>query len=137
MKIRLLNLHYGNRGFLLTLDMSIALFIVGIMLVSSLFFIAKTSKEEILLLQQSKIMHDVFAVMDYNKAVDSTSRENIKSNLNNLLPKNYKAGFRLECKNKIIQDLNITPNSFISSGERIIVTDKLDYCIMRYWLWQD
>ena len=131
----MLNLRFGNKGFFLSLDMVMALFIVGIVLTASIFFIIRGQEDSLSLLQETKLAGDAISVLDYNKKFDSLSKDTIHDSINSVLPDNYNMSFRMECPTRIIQSSEIFPNKFISSGEKVVVTDNLDYCVMRYWLW--
>ena len=131
----MLSLRFGNKGFFFSLDMIMALFIAGIILAASVFFVARSQEDSLSLLQETRIADDATAVLDYNKKFDSLNKNTIQSNIDSVLPDNYNMSFRIECPTKIIQSSKILPNKFISSGERVVVTDNLDYCVMRYWLW--
>jgi hypothetical protein len=106
-------------------------------LFTSLIFITKSSEDHISLLQQTKFANDFTAVLDYNKKFDSLNSNTINNNILANLPENYNMSFSIMCKNKIIHNLKKTPEKFVASGERVVVTDNLDYCLMRYWLWQN
>jgi len=133
---KLLNLQFGNKGYIFSLDICIALFIIVITLIVSLFLISRTNEDNLSLAQQTKLADDIVSVLDYNKKFDSLNKNTISSNINYVLPKNYDMRFRIECKNKIIQNLINNTNNFIASSERVIVTDNLEFCKLRYWLWQ-
>ena len=132
---KLLNLQFGNKGYIVSLDICIALFIIVITLIVSLFLISRTNEDNLSLAQQTKLADDIVSVLDYNKKFDSLNKNTISSNINYVLPKNYDMRFRIECKNKIIQNLINNTNNFIASSERVIVTDNLEFCKLRYWLW--
>ena len=134
-KRELLNFHCGNRAFIFSLDVFLALIIVLLFIFASLFFGLNMNEENFAVIQHTKIADDAFSVMDYNKRFDSLDKNIIRNNIGKVLPDNYNASFRIECENKIIEDINGRNNTFIVSGERVIVTDEMDYCRMRYWLW--
>jgi hypothetical protein len=115
--------------------MIMALFIVGIVLSISIFFVLRSQEGNLSLLQQTKLANDIVTVLDYNKKFDSLNKNTIQDSIDSVLPNNYNMSFRMECPTRIIQSSKIFPNKFISSGERVVVTDNLDYCVMRYWLW--
>ena len=129
------NLHCGNKGYIFSIDIIVALFIVTIIFGVSLLFISRSNDDTTLLAQQSRFADDVVAVLSYEHKFDSLNKNTITNNINSVLPPNYKMSFRLECKNKIIENFGSLPDNFISSGEKVIVTSNLDYCAMRYWLW--
>lgn len=128
------NLCYGNKGQIFSLDAIIAVFIVFIVLISSFFLVNKGNEKNYELLQQVNLGNDLFTVLDINGKLNSLDKNSIKTNVESILPNNFDYSFRLECQNKIIQ-LNNTMSSTIIKGERIVVTNNLDLCIMRYAIW--
>ena len=132
---KLWNLHCGNKAYFFSIDVFIALFIVTIILSVSLLFISRSNDDVNLLSQQGRFGDDVVSVLEHGHKFDSLNKNTIINNINSVLPTNYKMGFRIECKNKIIQSFDNQQDNFISSGERVIVTNNLDYCTIRYWLW--
>ncbi len=133
-KRELLNFRCGNKGFIFSLDIFLALVIVLLFIFASMFFGLNQNDDNFAIIQQTKIADDAVSVMDYNKRFDSLDKNIIISNIDRVLPDNYNMSFRIECKNKIIEHVNNKSNEFIVSGERVIVTSKMDYCKMRYWL---
>ena len=130
-----LNLHCGNKGFIFSLDIFMAIIVITLSITASLLFIFRANDNNISLLQETKIADDITSVLDYNKKFDSLNKNTIISNINSVIPQNYNMSFRIECQNKIIQNIGQIPSTFVASSERVIVTDNLDFCIMRYWLW--
>ena len=134
-KRELLNFRCGNKAFIFSLDIFLALIIVLLFLFAALFFGLNINEENFAIIQQTKFADDAFSVMDYNKRFDSLNKNIIKNSIKNVFPDNYNVSFRIECENKIIEDMHNISNTFIVSGERAIVTEQMDYCKMRYWLW--
>ena len=128
------NLHCGNKGQVFSLDAIIAIFLVMIVLISSFFMVNKENEENYELLQQFNLANDVFTVLDVNGKLDSLNKNSIKTSIETILPKNFDYAFRLECENKIIES-NRSVSSTLVKGERIVVTNNLDLCIMRYGVW--
>ena len=94
----------------------------------------KENEENYELLQQFNLANDVFTVLDVNGKLDSLNKNSIKTSIETILPKNFDYAFRLECENKIIES-NRSVSSTLVKGERIVVTNNLDLCIMRYGVW--
>ena len=129
------NSHSGNKGFIFTLDALIALFIIAITITVSGTFLLKNLNQNINSLQIEKIGADAIAVLDYNNDFNGLNKKTIESKINNIMPNNYDLSFKMECQNITVLSGN-PPIRAIHSGERIIVTNKLDYCYMRYWIWE-
>ena len=132
---RLWNLRFGTKGFVFSLDIVMAFIVVILFVVASIYFSSKGNYDNITDLQLTKIADDITTVLDYNKRFDSLDRNIIRSNIDGVLPDNYNMTFRIECNNKIIQSVDKIPETFVAGGERVIVTNNMDFCMMRYWLW--
>ncbi len=130
----LLNSHYGNKGIVFALDALVAIFLVVAVLLSSFLLITRSEAESYGLLQQMKLGNDLFASLDMNGKLDSLNKNTIITNIENILPNNFNYYFRLECENKIIQT-NRSVGGSLMEGERIMITNNLDYCIARYSVW--
>ena len=129
-----LNSRYGNKGYIFALDISVAMFIVIIVLLSSFLLITRSNEDSYSFLQHVKIGDDLFTSLDINGKLDSLNKATIGSNIENILPSNFNYTFKLECENKISQKGTFPQGSIIGS-ERLVVTDNLDFCIVRYWIW--
>ncbi|MEK6934656.1 MAG: hypothetical protein AABW46_02150 [Nanoarchaeota archaeon] len=110
------------------------MFIVIIVLLSSFLLITRSNEDSYSFLQHVKIGDDLFTSLDINGKLDSLNKATIGSNIENILPSNFNYTFKLECENKISQKGTFPQGSIIGS-ERLVVTDNLDFCIVRYWIW--
>ncbi|MEK6952310.1 MAG: hypothetical protein AABX29_04805 [Nanoarchaeota archaeon] len=128
------NLPCGNKGQVFSLDAVIAIFLVMIVLISSFFMVNKENEENYELLQQFNLGNDIFTVLDVNGKLNSLNRNSIKTSIETILPKNFDYSFRLECEHKIVES-NRSVSSTLVKGEKIVVTNNLDLCIMRYGIW--
>ena len=133
--MRLWNLYSGNKGIMFTLDAIIAVFIMAIVLTAAGFFLLRGLDQDITDLQLEKIGADTIAVMDYQGDFDVIVKETLKNKIRNVLPENYDMTLQLNCQNKNVLLSNVPVESF-RSGERIIVTNNLEYCHVKYWVWE-
>lgn len=125
---------FGNKGFIFTLDALVAVFIVALIISVSSIFAFKQLNQKFNSLQIDKIGADVIATLDYRNDFNSLDKNYIDTKIKNLLPKNYDISYKMVCQNITIVQGEPPSRSF-RSGERIIVTNNLDYCHINYQIW--
>src|SRR3989344_745151 len=133
--MRLWNSYSGNKGIMFTLDAIIAVFIMAIVLTAAGFFLLRGLDQDITDLQLEKIGADTIAAMDYQGDFDVIVKETLENKIRNVLPENYDMTLQLNCQNKNVLLSSVPVESF-RSGERIIVTNSLEYCHIKYWVWE-
>ena len=134
-KKHLLNLRFGNKGFIFTIDILIAIVMIAIIMFASTIFVLKQTGQNIKLLQIEKIGADTIAVLDYRGYFNALDKNSIETRARKILPKNYDISLKMECQNITILIGGLPQRSF-PAGERIIVTRNLDYCYVKYWTWE-
>ena len=132
--MRLWNSYSGNRGIMFTLDAIVSVFIIAIILTAAGFFLQRGLNQDIKDLQIEKIGADAIAVMDSQGDLDNIIKDNLKNTIMNTLPENYDMTIQFNCQNKTV--LLSNPVQPSRSGERIIVTNDLEYCHIKYWVWE-
>lgn len=129
------SLYYGSRkGVIFTLDIVIAMMILIMGLAVSGGLVLKSLDNDLDFLQASLIGSDIAFVLEEKKVFDGLDKGFINNNINSLLLDGFEMDYRVECDTIVMQDTNL-PNRFVVTGERVIVTNDLDYCIFRYWVW--
>ncbi|MBS3125969.1 hypothetical protein J4453_00810 [Candidatus Woesearchaeota archaeon] len=133
-------LRFGNKGFVFTLDVAIAVFIlVGILAISS-FYISRTNEESLSRIQMERTGSDILALVDYNGALESLSTDTLRTSLNVLLPANYHARIEISggsLEGAIVTETSLLPfqNEFIVTAERSFLKDGQFYKAKIYvWL---
>ena len=138
MKMRSWNLHFGNKGLIFTLDAIAALTIVMTILIVSNIYILN-SVNELPNLETLKTGYDVITILDYKKTLDSLNANNIKSEIDGILPKKYNMLIRLTSVNQTISIGSAIPNDrFIGSGKRFSVianSGNATYLTTTFWIW--
>ena len=117
-----------------TLDAIVSVFIIAIILTAAGFFLQRGLNQDIKDLQIEKIGADAIAVMDSQGDLDNIIKDNLKNTIMNTLPENYDMTIQFNCQNKTV--LLSNPVQPSRSGERIIVTNDLEYCHIKYWVWE-
>lgn len=139
MKKQFWNLHFGNKGFVFSLDIIIAITIVGAMLLVSTFYITKAGGESVSKLETIRIGADVLALLDYGGSLDTLSVDVIEVELNRILPINYHMRIKILCRGDnpiIVETTDIFPKDrFIGVGKRVFVTNTSKYCTADFGIW--
>ena len=139
MKKRLLNLRFGNKAFVFSLDAAIAITVVVFILAVSTFYITKSGGESVSKLQTIRIGSDVLAVLDNDGTLGTLSLETIRIELNRILPINYHMRIRANCRNQgpiIAETTDIFPKDrFIGAGKRVFVSNTGKHCIADFSIW--
>ncbi len=139
MKNQLLNLQSGKRGFVFSLDVIIAIFVVTSILAASTFYIAKAGEDSVSNLQAIKVGSDIAAVLDYDGTLDTLNVDIIEVELNRVLPINNHMMIRIECSGQdsfVVETTDIYPNDrFIGTGKRVFVTNTGINCIANFEIW--
>ena len=139
MRKRLLNLHFGDKAFVLSLDVIIAIIVVISILVVSTFYITKAGGESVSNLQTIRMGGDVLALLDYDGTLDTLSVEDIEIELNRILPINYHMRIKVKCRGQdpiIVETTAMFPKDrFIGGGKRIFVTNTGKYCAAYFSIW--
>ena len=138
MKKRLWSLSSGNKGFVFSFDIMMAVLIVMLILAAATFYATKATEDSLSNLQMTRTGSDILAVMDYDGVLKTLSTSSIEESLNELLPTNY--NMRIEIKGKtfgpvIVETTSETPQDrFVGSGKRMFNVNA-DFYIARYWIW--
>ncbi len=131
----LLNFHCGNKGQVFLLDVLIASFIVLVVLIVSVFFIAKAEGSSFGRLQASRMVNDIFAILDYNGVLGEFDLNKIKSEINSMLPEGYRTEYKIACGKRVYDSRTNLTEAHIFAGERVFVDGDYNPCIVRYWIW--
>ncbi len=85
------NLRFGrkNKGFVLSLDASIAAFIAFILIVVSVYYVGLSNEETLSRLQLVRTGSDVVAILDYEETLSSLDKIKIQDEMKTLLPPGY------------------------------------------------
>jgi len=127
-------LHYGNRGFVFSLDITIAVVIVILILLSANQYLNKGDDDSLARLQMVKIGGDIMAILDYQDILDGLNSGVIQSEKNNLLPVNYQMRIKIDCGNvDTLEEIPIKTN--VGGGKRSFVVNGNNFCTGRFWIW--
>lgn len=132
----------NKKGFVLTIDATIALILVIIILVLASYYINKANEPSLSKLQLKKRGSDILTQLNYQKVLDTADKNKINDNLTNTLPVNLDMRLQLNFTGQrpnVTVGVDLRSIGNIGSGRQIFVLtdDKKvrDYYIARYWIW--
>ena len=134
------NLKLGNKGFIFTLDMIIAMTFTIIVLVLANYYV-RTGEDVFPQIQIEQTGSDISALLDHSGVLDGLVELDIESSLANLLPINYDMHINITTKNGIRLDIgnDLPDDKSIISGKRIFVITEseviTDHAFLQYWIW--
>lgn len=130
-------LGYGNKGFIFTLDMTIAVFLVMTILFAATYYTSKVA-EPLSRLQMIRTGYDIIAVLDYSGALASLDGNEIKGNLMKILPPNYEMRLAVNGTDSgsIIVETSEMPEGkrFVGTGKRFFVSENY-YGVVKFYVW--
>lgn len=127
-----------KKGFVFIIDIAVAMGIVFLILMVSLFYVTRTDTGSIANAQLVKTGYDVITVLDYMNSLQSFDKDTIQADLFQILPVSYH--MRLQVKGNtdlvIIETAQAMPNDrFIASGKRFFITDTGEPGVAMFWIW--
>lgn len=145
-KKQLWNSHFGNKGFVFTLDALVAVVVAFILLAVANYYITKSSEDTFADLQMIRTGSDIITILDHIKSLDTLNPAIIEQDLAELLPEKY--GIRLELSWEDAETSSpgsttvgdpLPTKKFIATGKRffLVTVDEAitDYGMVRYWIW--
>lgn len=143
MKKHYLNLRFGNKGFILSLDAAVAIFVVFIMIAISAFYIGRANEDPLPKLQMTRTGADIMAILDYEKTLESLDQDRVASEIKTLLPPNYQ--MRVVINGTFPAQVMTAETTTEPPGEQLIVGGKRSFVIRNesneyfatanYWMW--
>lgn len=128
-------------GFIFSLEMALAVFVVGSILLAASYYATKSVSDPYLQLQALRTAEDITAVLDYSGSLTSFNAPIISRELANMLPVNYGMKITIngtfpEQGGYVETNESIPADRSIVGGSRIIVsTDGSYYGMVRYYIW--
>lgn len=141
MKKQSWNLRSTRKGYILSVDIILAIAVVTVLLTVSFYYAYRSSEDTFARLQITRTGSDILAVLDYDNDLSTLNQNTIRNAMNRLLPTNY--NMRIEITPDIGDSFVIGDplpiKSFIASGRRVFVVKSggeiTDYGIAQFWIW--
>ena len=140
MSLQPLNSKLGNKGFIFTLDMIIAMTFTIIILILANYYVRST-ENPLTKLQMEKTGSDVAALLDNLGILDTLSDEEIGEELESILPVNYDMHLNITTLTNVKLSIGSTipDDKHIISGKRVFVVTQnniiADEAFVQYWIW--
>lgn len=130
----------NKKGFVFTLDITIAMLVVFIVILTSLFFVSRGSEISISEHHLHCIGSDIITIMDKREVFDSLDHSTIENELAEVLPVNYEMLIRIEgdfsIGNGTIEIGNDLPSQrILISGKKVALTNQDIYLKLTYFIW--
>lgn len=115
-----------NKGFILSLDISIAAFVAFILIVVSIYYVGLASEETLSRLQLVRTGSDVTAMLDYKETLDGLDKIEIQDEMKTLLPPGYEMRININGtfpQQSLVAESTTEPPSkkFVMGGKRTFV----------------
>lgn len=135
------NLRFTRKGFILSVDMIMAVTVVTALLAISFYYYHRSSEDMLARLQIARTGNDIISVLDYDNDLATLNQNTITNAMNQLLPISY--NMRIEISPRTGDGFTVGDplpgGSFIASGKRIFVVKSggqiTDYAIAKFWIW--
>lgn len=140
MSLQFWNLKWGNKGFIFTLDMIIAMTFTIIILILANYYVRST-ENPLTKLQMEKTGSDIAALLDNLGILDTLSDEEIEEDLEDILPVNYDIKLSIITKKGITLNIGsaLPDDKYVISGKRVFVVTQnniiADEAFVQYWIW--
>jgi membrane protein implicated in regulation of membrane protease activity len=140
MKMRNYLSRFGNKGFVLTLDLILAMVVVFTVLAVILFFVGRGSEVTLSEHQLTLIGSDIITLLDQKKSFDSFDSTEISIALTEIIPAQYEMLVRLqgdftEGNGTIEVGGEIPSQRLITAGQRLAMSDTNTLFTITYFIW--
>ena len=137
-----LNLDYGNKGIIFTLDVVVAVLIFILLLSLSGYYISKSQELREVNLMILRTGSDIITALDNNNILSTMDLNTIETDKDILLPNNTEMKIILECEDSsggssgYLETPEIIPNKFVGSGKRFFIRESNNNCIAQFFIWK-
>lgn len=130
----------NNKGFILSLDISIAAFVAFTLIIVSVYYVGLANEEPLSRLQLVRTGSDVMTMLDYEGTLDRLDKIEIQDGMKTLLPPGYEMRMVVNGtfpEQSFVAESTVNPPSkkFIISGRRafIVYNETKDYFATAYY----
>lgn len=130
----------NNKGFILSLDISIAVFVAFTLIAVSIYYVGLANEEILSKLQLVRTGNDIMAILDYEDALDRLDKIEIQNEMKTLLPPGYEMRMIANGtfpEQGFVAESTIDPPSkkFLGGGRRtfIVYNETKDYFATAYY----
>ncbi len=139
---------FGNKGFILSLDAAVAVFVVFIFLVVASFYVGRANDEPLSKLQMARTGYDLLALMDYESTLVGLNQSEVSADVKTLLPATYH--MRVQINGTFLPGILTVESTTEPPGEQLIVGGSRNFVIANetsgegtvdyfatanYWMW--
>ena len=126
-----------KNGFMLTIDGIIAITLVTVILITATNYVARSQSDILPELQLVRTGNDILNVLDNSGNFRTIDMDKLIYDSDNLVPVTYEMKIEITIGEYIntTNSQDLPSNKFIGTGERVFVTDNLEFGIARFWIW--
>lgn len=132
---------FSKKGFVLTLDITIAVFVFILLITAAHRHVANAEANRISNVQMVAAASDIVAMLDYGGALQTLDKKKIESAMNDLLPQNCMMLLKIVTDDGTVLYIgdSVPGEQFTASGKRFFtIKDKntiKNYGYVSYWVW--
>ena len=138
-RMQLLTSRYGKKGFVVSIDVMIAIFLLVSVLATITFF-SSANDSYVVDYSMLRVGGDITKILIKNDALDATSVE-INNSIYTLLPDNYDMRLKIDCNSagQMYAGKELPLDTDIMSNMLAYVNDDgtsiTDECVVQYFIW--
>lgn len=137
-KMRHSSLQFGNKGFILLLDVVIAVFLVIVSITAISHFSEDLYENPLRDMSIYKTGSDITALLIHQGVLATLDENTITNGLYSILPSRYDMYIDITCESGSTLTLGglMLTKDFVASGSQVfIIPDASDYCTAAYYVW--
>ena len=130
--------NWKKKGIIFTIDSIIAITLVTVILISSTSYYVNSQGDLLPSIQLVRTGNDILNLLDITGSFDDMDFDELKNDIYILLPATYDMKLNITLNNGFSNETDsegLPLDRFIGTGERIFVTDNLEFGIARFWIW--
>lgn len=130
--------NWKKKGIVFTIDSIIAITLVTLILLASTSYYVGSQGNLLPSVQLIRTGNDILNLLDITGGFESMDFDKLREDLYLLLPATYDMKISITFNNGYSNETEseeLPMDRFIGTGERVFVTDNLEFGIARFWIW--
>lgn len=131
----------SKKAFVFSLDMAIAVLITVLLMTAAHRHMANAEANKVSNIQMISVGSDIAALLDYSGVLQTLNEKQIESEMNDLMPQNYKMLLKLIVDDGTVLYAgdSVPGEQFVGTGKRFFAIKDSDsiknYAYVTYWVW--
>jgi hypothetical protein len=130
--------NWKKKGIVFTIDSIIAITLVTLILLTSTGYYVRSQENLLPGVQLVRTGNDLLNLLDITGGFENMNLNELREGLYLLLPATYDMKINITWQNGNSYETEseeLPLDRFIGTGERLFVTDTLEFGIARFWIW--